>query len=160
MRHDALDYFLRCLVSLEVAFWASASVLFASGFADLGWPHYVWAQPVALAQLPLLVVGIYGLMWLGLCTFAAVGFWSSRNKFAAAICIVPTLLLFTYVSPVGTNFGLVMRMRALGAPLLAPVIGLGIAVAMGAWTTRHGRSRKGCPRQTHPPVSARPKPDL
>jgi len=76
----------------------------------------------------LLVVGVDALLWLGLWSLAILGIRSLRSPMSAIYCWMPTLALFYYLSLGSTNFGLIMRLRTLGLPFIAPLAGLGLAI--------------------------------
>jgi hypothetical protein len=74
----------------------------------------------------LFLSGLDGLLWLGMAVLAFVGVRNSALKANAVVCAVPLVLLLVYLGIGLANYGLLMRIRGVGVPFLAPLAALGI----------------------------------
>ena len=94
--------------------------------------------PMAWRNLPLLAAGIDAVLWIALWGLALYGYRNlTVNRWGAVLCTAPALALLAYLAMTLTNFGIIMRLRALGLPLLVPLAAVGIAVLI----ERRGRPR-------------------
>jgi hypothetical protein len=128
---------------------------FTGGLSNL--PSIMFGPfPWQITSPGLLVVGIDAILWLFMWLFAVRGILSLRVKAASVYCWLPTLALVYYLSTTATNFGLIMRLRALGIPFIAPLAAVGIAVFLER--RRQLRRSKdhsvGTPHRDYAPVSA------
>lgn len=111
----------------------------ASGFEDSGGGPFTTIVSVistAIGPFPwqwtsfeLLVVGLDAALWVGVWAMVVL---AAREKGLArtAICWLPAVALICYLGATVTNFGLIMRLRALDVPLVAPVVGVGIGLVI------------------------------
>lgn len=95
--------------------------------------------PHQWVNIGLLSAGIDAVLWLVVWVFVVQG---SRldlpNSWFKLLSVAPSLALMAYVSASATNFGLIMRFRALALPLLAPLAAAGFS----AWRDKR-RSDSG-----------------
>lgn len=87
----------------------------------------VGPPPTALANPGLLAAGIDAMLWLAMWFFAVYGWRKLPDaRWGLLVCMVPSAVLLLYLSEIATNFGLIMRMRALLIPLMAPAAAIGV----------------------------------
>lgn len=130
---------------------------FTGGLSNL--PSIMFGPfPWQVTSPGLLIAGIDAVLWLLVWLFAVRGVLSLRVKAASVYCWLPTLGLLYYMSSAATNFGLIMRMRALGVPFIAPLAAVGIAVFLERrrQLRRSTAHSVGAPRRDHAPVAASP----
>jgi hypothetical protein len=85
--------------------------------------------PMAWRNLPLLLAGFDAVLWIALWALAVLGYrYTTTSRWGVVLSVVPALALLVYLSISLTNFGLIMRLRALGLPFLAPLAAVGIAL--------------------------------
>lgn len=72
--------------------------------------------------------GLDGLLWFAGAALALIGLFSHRQRRSAVLCLLPLGVLLVYIGASSSNFGLIMRMRGVGLPFLAPLMALGVAV--------------------------------
>ena len=125
-----------------------------TGFSAAGVARGNWLlnlMNTAIGPLPmywrsfgLAVAGIDALLWIAMWVLVAYAILKARtNRWGLLLCTGPVIALLLQVSQSATNFGYITRVRGLGLPLLAPVVGLSIAYLIAAkrQKTLQGRLR-------------------
>jgi len=83
--------------------------------------------PWQITNFGLAAAAIDGLLWLAVWYFTWRGFKRVPSKADAILLAAPTAALIAFMALTTTNFGLIIRLRAIGIPIIAPLVGLGIA---------------------------------
>lgn len=116
---------------------ASSGVVMGSLNVAMGPFPWHWGN------IGLLMAGIDAMLWVSLYVLAFFGGMHNRiNRWGYMLCLIPPIAFIIYMSSFGTNFGLVMRMRTMNVPFLAPIAGLGVAF----FIERHRARRAGIPQ--------------
>jgi len=108
--------------------------------------------PWQIKNFGLAAVAIDGLLWLAVWYFAWRGFKRVPSKADAILLAMPAAALIGYLAISFTNFGLIMRFRAIGIPIIAPLVGLGIAFLFAKTDSRVRQKiwKKKSPRFVEP----------
>lgn len=94
----------------------------------------------------LVMAGLDGLLWLAMAVLALLGVRQLREKANAIVCAVPLVMLLVYLGIGLANYGLLMRIRGVGVPFLAPLAALGIVVLLD----RHKAARETATARNRP----------
>lgn len=87
--------------------------------------------PTSWVNPSLLFAGVDAALWIAIWTLSYIGYRNlETNRWAVLLAVVPTLAMLLFLGQSATNFGLIIRLRGLAIPLMAPLVGYGIATVL------------------------------